>query len=240
MDLVLSVDGEATSLRLSLTELDAVSRPLVSRLWPPLEDLAKDARMQLGGRSPNTLPAWSSLDRGTGGLMTASSSGSGVDETRPSERTASGRAFSVFPVSQGACENNTKYSAPPRRPTGVVLVGAATRMPSVLGFIRHVTGLEPAGGVDPELVVALGAAVHAGVLQVWEGLVSRTFAQPHNQPLCSRHRALRIHFPSLSRSGRFKRHRADGWELCRRVTSTVAGDAIRLAAITTTLFTISS
>ncbi len=47
-------------------------------------------------------------------------------------------------------------------------VGAATRMPSVLQFIRHVTGLEPASGVNPEEAVALGAAIHAGVLQVSE------------------------------------------------------------------------
>ncbi len=30
----------------------------------------------------------------------------------------------------------------------------------------QVTGLAPAGDVDPEQVVALGAAVHAGVMQV--------------------------------------------------------------------------
>ena len=70
----------------------------------------------------------------------------------------------------GAGKFPVKFSAPPRRPTGVILVGAATRMPSVLGFIRHVTGLEPSLGVDPEEAVALGAAIHAGTLQVGSGM----------------------------------------------------------------------
>lgn len=55
------------------------------------------------------------------------------------------------------------------RPTGVVLVGAATRMPLVRDYVRQLTGLPPAEGLDPEECVALGAAVHAGLLQ---GMVS--------------------------------------------------------------------
>ena len=166
VDLTLNVEGKEIKLGLSLSELDTASSYLVSRLWPPLENLAKDTRMQLGGKSPTTLPMWgNSLDRHQSNPVMASVSVKDID-TKPSAGTASGRAFSVFPEAQGGTRTSEKYVAPPRRPTGVVLVGAATRMPSVLRFITHVTGLEPAGGVDPELVVALGAAVHAGVLQV--------------------------------------------------------------------------
>ena len=46
----------------------------------------------------------------------------------------------------------------------VVLVGGATRMPMVQDFIRQQTGKEPNKGVNPDEVVAIGAAVQAGVL----------------------------------------------------------------------------
>ncbi len=46
----------------------------------------------------------------------------------------------------------------------VILVGGMTRMPAVRKLVRQVTGIEPYGHVDPDRVVALGAAVQAGVL----------------------------------------------------------------------------
>ena len=46
----------------------------------------------------------------------------------------------------------------------VVLVGGMTRMPAVRRLVRELTGLEPYGHIDPDRVVALGAAIQAGVL----------------------------------------------------------------------------
>ena len=46
----------------------------------------------------------------------------------------------------------------------VVLVGGATRMPMVQDFVRKMTNKEPNKGVNPDEVVAIGAAVQAGVL----------------------------------------------------------------------------
>jgi molecular chaperone DnaK len=46
----------------------------------------------------------------------------------------------------------------------VVLVGGATRMPMVQNFVRQQTNKEPNKGVNPDEVVAVGAAVQAGVL----------------------------------------------------------------------------
>ncbi|MEI6363182.1 MAG: molecular chaperone DnaK [Actinomycetes bacterium] len=46
----------------------------------------------------------------------------------------------------------------------VVLVGGASRMPAVRQMLRTVTGREPQIGIDPERVVAVGAALQAGVL----------------------------------------------------------------------------
>ena len=47
----------------------------------------------------------------------------------------------------------------------VVLVGGSTRMPSVADLVRDMTGSEPNKGVNPDEVVAIGAAVQAGVLK---------------------------------------------------------------------------
>ncbi len=47
----------------------------------------------------------------------------------------------------------------------VVLVGGSTRMPSVQEVVRELTGKEPHKGVNPDEVVAAGAAIQAGVLK---------------------------------------------------------------------------
>ena len=47
----------------------------------------------------------------------------------------------------------------------VVLVGGSTRMPAVTEVVRELTGKEPNKGVNPDEVVAIGAALQAGVIQ---------------------------------------------------------------------------
>ena len=47
----------------------------------------------------------------------------------------------------------------------VVLVGGQTRMPKVQEIVRALFGREPHKGVNPDEVVAVGAAIQAGVLQ---------------------------------------------------------------------------
>ncbi len=46
----------------------------------------------------------------------------------------------------------------------VILVGGMTRMPSVVESVKSFFGKEPSKGVNPDEVVALGAAIQAGVL----------------------------------------------------------------------------
>lgn len=48
--------------------------------------------------------------------------------------------------------------------TKVVLVGGSSRIPAVQEAIKKITGKEPHKGINPDEVVALGAAVQAGVL----------------------------------------------------------------------------
>ncbi len=46
----------------------------------------------------------------------------------------------------------------------VILVGGSTRMPMVQELVKKLTGKEPHRGVNPDEVVAVGAAIQAGVL----------------------------------------------------------------------------
>lgn len=47
----------------------------------------------------------------------------------------------------------------------VILVGGSTRMPAVSELVKELTGREPNKGVNPDEVVAMGAALQAGVLK---------------------------------------------------------------------------
>ena len=47
----------------------------------------------------------------------------------------------------------------------VILVGGSTRMPAVVDLVKELAGKDPHKGVNPDEVVALGAALQAGVLK---------------------------------------------------------------------------
>ncbi|MHB1786727.1 MAG: Hsp70 family protein, partial [Acidimicrobiales bacterium] len=47
----------------------------------------------------------------------------------------------------------------------IIMVGGSTRMPSIQDLVQGLTGKEPHKGVNPDEVVALGAAIQAGVLK---------------------------------------------------------------------------
>jgi molecular chaperone DnaK len=47
----------------------------------------------------------------------------------------------------------------------IVLVGGMTRMPAVIEKVKQIFGKDPLQGVNPDEVVAIGAAIQAGVLQ---------------------------------------------------------------------------
>uniref|UniRef100_UPI002F909120 molecular chaperone DnaK n=1 Tax=Streptomyces atratus TaxID=1893 RepID=UPI002F909120 len=47
----------------------------------------------------------------------------------------------------------------------VIMVGGSTRMPAVTDLVRELTGKDPHKGVNPDEVVAIGAALQAGVLK---------------------------------------------------------------------------
>jgi molecular chaperone HscA len=64
-----------------------------------------------------------------------------------------------------ACRRALKDSGmKPGQLDGVVLVGGSTRVPAVRRFVAEVFGKEPLHDIDPDQVVALGAAVQADLL----------------------------------------------------------------------------
>src|SRR6201999_2034818 len=67
----------------------------------------------------------------------------------------------VAPVRQALDDAKEKGAA---KIDHVVLVGGMTRMPSVQEKVKELTGKEPHRGVNPDEVVAVGAAIQAGVL----------------------------------------------------------------------------
>src|SRR5216110_172683 len=67
---------------------------------------------------------------------------------------------SIGPCKQALADAGVK----PSKIDEVVLVGGSTRIPKVQQIVRDLFGKEPHKGVNPDEVVALGAAVQAGVL----------------------------------------------------------------------------
>ncbi|MFH1354273.1 MAG: molecular chaperone DnaK [bacterium] len=47
----------------------------------------------------------------------------------------------------------------------VILVGGQTRMPKIISAVKEMFGKEPHQGINPDEVVAIGAAIQAGILQ---------------------------------------------------------------------------
>ncbi len=66
----------------------------------------------------------------------------------------------VGPCKQALADSGLK----PGEIDEIVLVGGSTRMPAVQDQVREVFGKEPHKGVNPDEVVALGAAIQGGVL----------------------------------------------------------------------------
>ncbi len=67
---------------------------------------------------------------------------------------------------EGPCRNALKDSGIQKSDIDdVILVGGMTRMPKVQAKVKDIFGREPSKGVNPDEVVAIGAAIQAGVLK---------------------------------------------------------------------------
>jgi molecular chaperone DnaK len=67
---------------------------------------------------------------------------------------------------EGPCRTALKdANLSPREIDEVILVGGMTRMPAVQACVKKIFGKEPHKGVNPDEVVAIGAAIQGGVLK---------------------------------------------------------------------------
>ena len=196
-------------------DFEACTRPLLARLWPPLELLGRRAIVEWAARwaqsslwlacsnFPNSLlfPPWlhsfllgcfltqfepdTSLKKCmcTGSRPAAAHGGTSAAQQEVSQHLESAApglqerlAATAEPsrnvaIAAGKAQAPTpwpapssRYEPPPRRITRVAMVGGASRMPAVQRLVAEASGIASTDGPDPELAVALGAAVYAGIL----------------------------------------------------------------------------
>src|SRR5580658_8665209 len=84
-----------------------------------------------------------------------------VTRAKLNELTSNLLDRTVGPVRQALDDAKEKGAA---KIDHVVMVGGMTRMPAVQDKVKELTGKEPHRGVNPDEVVAVGAAIQAGVL----------------------------------------------------------------------------
>ena len=87
-----------------------------------------------------------------------------VDEADAREARAARRRPAAADDGAGAAGARRTPACSPRQIDEVVLVGGSTRMPKVQQLVREFFGKDPHKGVNPDEVVAVGAAVQGGVL----------------------------------------------------------------------------
>ena len=87
------------------------------------------------------------------------------------------RAFDV-------CEDAMRVAGMrPSQLDNVILVGGSTRMPLVKHMVTQYFGRQPLTGIDPDLVVAQGAAIQGYALRTARGRASRSSAPPKRAPI---------------------------------------------------------
>jgi len=121
-----------------------------------LKDAAEEAKIELSSRKETTinLPFIAATDSGPLNLETKLTRAKFESLTRdlvertvePTEQALSDAGYSKSDIDE------------------VILVGGSTRMPQVQEKVEELTGQEPKKNVNPDEVVALGAAIQGGVL----------------------------------------------------------------------------
>ncbi|MFF2481620.1 molecular chaperone DnaK [Paenibacillus sp. NPDC058071] len=121
-----------------------------------LKDAAEKAKKELSGVMTTTisLPFITMVDGVPQHLET------NLTRAKFEEISANLVERTLGPVRQALSDSGLSASELDR----IVLVGGSTRIPAVQEAVKKLTGKEPHKGVNPDEVVALGAAVQAGVL----------------------------------------------------------------------------
>ena len=160
------VDGYGLNVTLSRRKFEALCRPLLLRLVAPMQEAAEMAGITLDESRMGTLVK--------GKLANAPKRVQQWQQQvawrwrRMAQRTGNER-FGGGVAPRAAPKLGVPISK-------VLLVGGATRMPSIGRFIKRMTGLKATPSVDPEEAVALGAAVQAGIL---DGAIEQKLFNPY-------------------------------------------------------------
>ena len=122
-----------------------------------LKDAAEKAKKDLSGigQTQISLPFITAGEAGPMHLETT------LTRAKFEELTASLVERTMGPTRQALSDSGLSASEIDK----VILVGGSTRIPAVQEALKKETGQEPSRGVNPDEVVALGAAIQGGVLQ---------------------------------------------------------------------------
>jgi molecular chaperone HscA len=141
---------------------DDFDRALAERLraaFPSLEGLGDRALLQWARRIKETLSSVERVDDEFGGAH--------LTVTRAELEASIGP---IIERTRATCRRALKDAGvTPGELDGVILVGGATRTPAVRRFVTELFGREPLCDLDPDQVVALGAAAQAHLLDAPEG-----------------------------------------------------------------------
>ncbi len=127
-------------------------RPALQRL----KEAAEKAKIELSSvmQSEINLPYITADANGPKHLVTT------ITRSKLEQLTNDLTQRTLGPIHQALADANLKTSEIHE----VVMVGGMTRMPSIQEMVRKEFGMEPNKGVNPDEVVAIGAAIQAGVL----------------------------------------------------------------------------
>jgi heat shock protein 1/8 len=148
VDVPFLVDDAGLNVTLSRRKFEALCRSLLLRLVPPMREVVEMAGLE--------------LDETRMGTLVKGFIGNSAPQVQQWQQQVAWRWRRLAQKSgAGASLKREALGVPISR---VLLVGGATRMPSIGRFIKRMTGLTVKPSVHPEEAVALGAAVQAGVL----------------------------------------------------------------------------
>lgn len=173
-------------VKLSRQQMETLCSDLYDRLLQPMRQAALMAGATLGGEvAPDALGGQLIDSMGAGGkdavlaaMLAEADETEMVSDKKKLAELMRDRALKGRQVSKARSQYNKNLNAVRKRNPGVkirefpqgrliqevVMVGGATRMPSIQRLVEAVTGIKPRTTVNPDEAVALGAGIHAGVL----------------------------------------------------------------------------
>ena len=158
------------NVTLSRRKFEALCRGLLLRLVQPMREVADVAGIELDEERMGTLVKGNNYNNAAPKVQQWQRQVA-WRWRRMSHRTGSSYAAGLNRPLQGVPISK------------VLLVGGATRMPSIGRFIKRMTGLTVKPTVQPEEAVALGAAVQAGI---FDGVVAQKVFNPYQHERATR------------------------------------------------------